>query len=101
MVAKFGLLFGVVLVIGGCTVGSVGAIVCECVWVVIVEFDHSVGAISNTDAIVVGRRDYCYEYYYNCHCCYDIVMVVVFFIGEVIEYYHKVVSWKFNSCHWS
>ena len=81
VVAKSGLSFGVVLVIGGYTIGSVGAIVCECVWVVTVEFDHSVGAISNTDAIVVGGRDYCYEYYHNCHCCYDIIVVVVFFIG--------------------
>ena len=66
MVAKFGLSFGVVLVIGGYTIGSVGAIICHCVGVVI-EVDYSVGAISSTDAIIVG-------------CCQDIIVILMYWI---------------------
>ena len=58
IITKFGHWFEMLLVIGGCTIGSVGAIVCHCVWVVIVEVDYSIVASSSTYAIVVGCCDY-------------------------------------------
>ena len=65
IIAKFGRWFEILLVIGCYTIGSVGAIVCHCVWVIIVEIDHSVGVINNTYVIVVGCCDHYYE-----PCCY-------------------------------
>ena len=58
VVGKFGRWFEMLVFIGDYSIGSVGAIVCHCFCLAIVEIDDSVGAISNIHAIVVGCCDY-------------------------------------------
>ena len=58
IVANFGRWYEILVALGGYSIGSVGAIGCECVWAAIVDFDHSVGAIDNSDAIVIGCSNY-------------------------------------------